>query len=227
MMDSCRLRKPAAGLIATYCRPMAFSTSAMKSEPGWVMKVSLGSFFSPAALPAGLSAAMVSAAWASCVVAASAAPAAAAVPLRNLRRAGLPFSGASFMAFSSSWGPGQAETDYMPRVARRQTPNTRHFRLPPFAFRLEEVSHARADHQASRRDYPGVEERRRQVRARRREADIEEVSGRPLLRAAGRRDVHLRHGPDRADDADHSAGVVPAGEDGRRPAAGSWLERRG
>src|SRR5688572_18857192 len=165
MIDSCRLRKPAAGLIATYCRPMAFSTSAMKSEPGWVMKVSLGSFFSPAALPAGLSAAMVSAAWASCVVAASAAPAAAAVPLRNLRRAGLPFSGASFMAFSSSWGRRATVADYRPE-ARRQTPgakHTRHFRLPPFAFRLEEVSHARADHQASRRDYPGVEERRRQV----------------------------------------------------------------
>jgi hypothetical protein len=85
-MDSCRLRNPEAALMARYWSPIARSTSAMKSEPGWVMKVSLGSFFSAAALAAGFSAAAESAACASCVVAASVAPAAAAAPFRNERR---------------------------------------------------------------------------------------------------------------------------------------------
>src|SRR5215510_12188447 len=83
MIDSCRLRKPAAGLIATYLRPIDFSASAMKSEPGLVMKVSLGSLaadFSPAGFAAG------SAACAMVVVAATTAPAAAAVPFKKERR---------------------------------------------------------------------------------------------------------------------------------------------
>src|SRR5688572_16522026 len=100
MMDSCRLRKPAAGLIATYCSPTAFSTSAMKSDPGFVMNVSLGSFFSAAAFAAAGLSATGSAACASFVVAAIAAPAAAAVPFRNERRLDLPLSDASFIAVS-------------------------------------------------------------------------------------------------------------------------------
>ena len=59
--------------------PVALITSAMKSEPGLVMKVSLGS------LPAAGFAA-VSAAYAIVVVAATTAPAAAAVPFRKERR---------------------------------------------------------------------------------------------------------------------------------------------
>jgi hypothetical protein len=58
----------------------------MKSEPGLVMKVSLGSFFSAGAFPAAGFSAVASAACARCVVAAIAAPAATAVPLRKERR---------------------------------------------------------------------------------------------------------------------------------------------
>jgi hypothetical protein len=99
-MDSCRLRNPAAGLIAMYWSPIVFSTSAMKSDPGRVMKVSLGSFVSAAGVEASGWGVAGSAAWTSFVVAAIAAPAAAAVPFRKLRRPVLPFSGASFMAAS-------------------------------------------------------------------------------------------------------------------------------
>jgi len=100
MMDSCRLRNPAAGLIATYCNPIAFSTSAMKSEPGRVMNVSLGSFvgFAPS-VDLGFSA-PASAACASWVVAAMALPATAAVLLRKARRPALLSSMLSFMAVS-------------------------------------------------------------------------------------------------------------------------------
>src|SRR4030095_2727306 len=93
--------KPAAGLIATYCSPIVFNTSAMKSDPGRVIKLSLGSFFSAGGLAAASVLSPGSAAWASLVVAAIAAPAAAAVPLRNERRPVLLLSGMSFMP--ASW----------------------------------------------------------------------------------------------------------------------------
>src|SRR5258706_13438300 len=95
MIDSCRLRKPAAGLIATYCSPILFSTSAMKSEPGCVMKVSLGSLV-VAGLAAGFAPSVVTSAAAAILApAATAAPAAAAL-FRNERRLGLPVSSSFF-----------------------------------------------------------------------------------------------------------------------------------
>jgi hypothetical protein len=89
-----------AGLIATYCKPMPFSTSAIKSEPGLVMNVSLGSL--PAAgfaAGAGLSAPSV--AFVSVAAAAIALPATAAVPFRNERRPGLLLPALSSIAISS------------------------------------------------------------------------------------------------------------------------------
>src|SRR5689334_11730144 len=83
MIDSCKLRKPAAGLIARYLIPVALITSAMKSEPGLVMKVSLGNL---AAAFSAAGFAPVSAACARVVVAATTAPAAAAVPFKKERR---------------------------------------------------------------------------------------------------------------------------------------------
>src|SRR6185503_14017307 len=97
---------PAAGLIATYCKPMAFSTSAMKSEPGRVMNVSLGSLPDAAGLSAGFLSTAASVACASCVAAAIAVPATAAVPLRNERRPGLLLSVVSVMVLSLGRGAG-------------------------------------------------------------------------------------------------------------------------
>src|SRR6476469_996972 len=97
MIDSCRLRNPAAGLRATYCKPIAFKTSAMKSDPGRVMNVSLGSF-AAADLASGLDVSAASVACASFAPAASAVPATAAVLFRNDRRAAL-------RSLSSATGP--------------------------------------------------------------------------------------------------------------------------